>query len=97
MEIRGAETHHHQEQPDEVDAIATVPGVLLVQDHQEGRHDEEEHIGDGVDELCDVGREGVVVLTPVYRTGAPLQMAPHTGSQSDSLATVTSHIWSASL
>ena len=77
MEIGGAETHHHQEQPDQVDAIATVPGVLLVQDHQEGRHNEEQDVGDGVDELCDVRREGVVVLTPVYGAGAPLQMAPH--------------------
>ena len=80
-----------------MDTITTVPGVLPVEEHQEGRHDEEEDVGDGVDELRDVRGEGVVVLTPVYRTGAPLQMAPHTGSQSDSLATVTSHIWSASL
>ena len=77
MEIRGADANHYQEQPDEVDTIATVTRVLLVQDHQEGGHDEEEHIGDGVDKLGDVGREGVIVLTPVYRAGAPLQMAPH--------------------
>ena len=92
VEIGGAETNHHQEQPDEVDAIATVPGVLLVEDHQEGRHNEEQHVGDGVDELCDVGREGVVVLTPVYRARAPLQMAPHTRSHSDSFTSVTSHL-----
>lgn len=82
MEIRGADANHYQEQPDEVDTIATVTRVLLVQDHQEGGHDEEEHIGDGVDELCDVRREGVVVLTPVYGTGPPLQMAPHTRNHS---------------
>ena len=60
-----------------MDTITTLPGVLLVQEHQEGRHYEEQHVGDGVDELRDVRGEGVVVLTPVYRAGAPLQMAPH--------------------
>ena len=77
MEIGRAETNNNQEKPDDVDTIATVPGVLLVEEHQEGRHDEEQHVGDGVDKLGDVGREGVIVLTPVYRAGAPLQMAPH--------------------
>ena len=92
MEIGWAETNHYQEQPDDVDTIATVPGVIPVEDHQEGRHDEEQHVRDGVDELGDVRGEGVVVLTPVYGTGAPLQMAPH-GSQYSS----RSHIWSAKL
>ena len=78
MEVGGAGAHHHQEDPDEVDTIATVPGVVLVQEHQEGRHHEEEDIGDGVDELRNVGREGVVLLAPVDRTGASLQVFPHT-------------------
>ena len=54
-----------------------MPGVVLVQDHEEGRHDEEQDVGGGVDELGDVRGEGVVVLTPVNGTRAPLQMPPH--------------------
>ena len=68
MEIGGAETHHHQEQPDQVDAIATVPGVLLVQDHQEGRHNEEQHVGDGINKLSNVWGEGVIVLQTEFKT-----------------------------
>ena len=82
VEIRGAAANQDQEQPDQVDPIATVTRVLPVQDHQERRHNEEEDIGDGVDELRDVRGEGVVVLTPVYRAGAPLQMAPHAHNHS---------------
>ena len=63
-----------------MDTITTVPGVLLVEEHEEGRHDEEEDIRDGVDELRDVGGEGVVLLTPVYGAGASLQMTPHADS-----------------
>ena len=54
-----------------------MPGVVLVQDHEEGRHDEEQDVGGGVDELGDVRGEGVVVLAPVDGTRAPLQMPPH--------------------
>ena len=63
-----------------MDTITTVPGVLPVEEHEEGRHDEEEDVGDGVDELRDVGGEGVVLLTPVNGTRAPLQMTPHADS-----------------
>ena len=54
-----------------------MPRVVLVQDHEEGRHDQEEDVGGCVDELGDVGGEGVVVLTPVDGTRAPLQVSPH--------------------
>ena len=57
--------------------VSAVPGVVLVQDHEEGRHDEEQDVGGGVDELGDVRGEGVVVLAPVDGTRAPLQMPPH--------------------
>ena len=59
-----------------------MPGVVPVQDHEEGRHDQEEDVGGGVDELGDVGGEGVVVLAPVDGTRAPLQVSPHLGSHS---------------
>ena len=57
--------------------IAAVSCVVLVEDHEEGRHDQEENVGGGVDELGDVGGEGVVVLTPVDGTRAALQVLPH--------------------
>ena len=43
---------------------------------------QEEDVGGGVDELGDVRGEGVVVLTPVDGTRAPLQVPPHPGSHS---------------
>ena len=43
---------------------------------EEGGHDEEEDVGDSVDELSNVGREGIVLLTPVHRTGPPVSVAP---------------------
>ena len=60
--------------------IAAVPGVVPVQDHEEGRHDQEQDVGGGVDELGNVRGEGVVVLAPVDGTRAPLQVSPHLGS-----------------
>ena len=53
-----------------------MPGVGLVKMYEEGREDEEENIGEGVDKLCNVGREGVVVFTPVNRTGATHGVLP---------------------
>ena len=32
--------------------------------NEEGRDDDEEDVGEGVDKLCNIRREGVVVLTP---------------------------------
>ena len=86
MEVGGAGPHHYQQEPDEVDTVTTVPGVVLVQEHQEGRHHQEKHVGDGVDELRDVGREGVVVLAPVDGTGPSLEVSPHSPG-------LTNHIW----
>ena len=60
-----------------MDTITTVPGVLPVKEHEEGRHDEEEDVGDGVDELRDVGGEGVVLLAPVDGARPTLQVPPH--------------------
>ena len=47
--------------------------------NEEGRDDDEEDVGEGVDKLCNIRREGVVVLTPVDRTGAPLSVDPLQG------------------
>ena len=73
-----------------------MPRVVLVQDHEEGRHDQEEDVGGRVDELGDVGGEGVVVLTPVDGTRAPLQVSPHLGSltRQSSLTTAPTRAWS---
>ena len=79
MEVCRADPHHYQQEPYQVDTVTTVSGVVLVKHHQEGRHHEEEYVGDCVDELRDVGGEGVVLLTPVNGTGAPLQVTPHAG------------------
>ena len=68
MEIGWAETNYNQKQPDDVDTIATVPGVLLVQNHQEGRHNEEQHVGDGINKLSNVWGEGVIVLQTEFKT-----------------------------
>ena len=51
--------------------------IVPVKMHEEGRHDEEENVGDSVDELSNVGGEGVVLLTPVDRAGPPVKVAPH--------------------
>ena len=71
--------------------IAAVPRVVPVQDHEEGRHDQEEDVGGRVDELGDVGGEGVVILTPVDGTGAALQVSPHHESQISHPAKFTDH------
>ena len=54
-----------------------MSGIVLVKMHEERRHDEEENVGDGVDKLCNVWREGVVLLAPVNGTGPPVKVAPH--------------------
>ena len=51
--------------------------IVPVKMHEEGRHDEEENVGDSVDELSNVGGEGVVLLAPVDRAGPPVKVAPH--------------------
>ena len=61
--------------------MSTVPRVVPVEDHEEGRHHQEEDVGGGVDKLRDVGGEAVVVLAPVDGAGAPLQVSPHLRSQ----------------
>ena len=48
-----------------------------VQEHEEGRHDQEDEVGDSVEELGDERREGVVLLAPVHGGAAPVQMAEH--------------------
>ena len=53
-----------------------MPGIGLVEMNEEGRDDDEEDVGEGVDKLCNIRREGVVVLTPVHRAGAPGSMRP---------------------
>ena len=45
-----------------------------MQVHEEGRHDEEQRVGDGVEEFGDDGRERVVLLAPVHGRGAPVQV-----------------------
>ena len=45
-----------------------MPGIVPVEMHQEGRHDEEEKIRHRVDELSDVGGERVILLAPVDGT-----------------------------
>ena len=57
--------------------FSTVLGIVSVKMNEEGRHYEEEDVGHGVDELSNVGGEGVVVLTPVNRTGPPANVTPH--------------------
>ena len=54
-----------------------MAGIIPVKIHEEGRHDEEEKVGHGVDELSNVGREGVVLLTPVDGAGPWVEVAPH--------------------
>ena len=54
-----------------------MSGVVSVQQHEEGRHHEEEHVGGGVDELRDVRGEGVVILAPVDGARPTLQVPPH--------------------
>ena len=44
--------------------------------YEEGREDEEEYVGEGVDKLCNVGGEGIVLLTPVHRTRASVSVLP---------------------
>ena len=57
--------------------MSAVSGVVSVQQHEEGRHHEEEHVGGGVDELGDVRGEGVVLLAPVDGARPTLQVPPH--------------------
>ena len=57
--------------------MSAVFGVVSVQQHEEGRHHEEEHVGGGVDELRDVRGEGVVLLAPVDGARPTLQVPPH--------------------
>ena len=57
--------------------MSAVFGVVSVQQHEEGRHHEEEHVGGGVDELGDVRGEGVVILAPVDGARPTLQVPPH--------------------
>ena len=58
--------------------VEKLGGRSPVSDQAADGQSEEEDIGDGVDELRNVGREGVVLLAPVDRTGASLQVFPHT-------------------
>ena len=53
-----------------------MPGIRLVKIHEEGREDEEENVGECVDKLCNVRRDGVVFLTPVYGRGTTLGVLP---------------------
>ena len=57
-------------------------GVVAVEEHEEGRHHEEEHVGGGVDELGDVRGEGVVLLAPVDGARPALQVPPHLAPRS---------------
>ena len=50
--------------------------VRLVEVHEEGWHDEEERVGDRVEELGDEGAEGVVLLAPVHRRAPPQKVVP---------------------
>ena len=50
--------------------------VGLVEVHEEWWHDEEECVGDRVEELCDEGAEGVVLLAPVHRRAPPQKVVP---------------------
>ena len=77
MEICRAGTNNNQKTPDDMDTSTTVTGVVSVEQHQKGWHNEEQDVGCGVDELCYVGREAVVLLAPVNGAGAPLKMFPH--------------------
>ena len=53
-----------------------MSSIWLVEVDEEGRDDDEEDVGEGVDKLCNVGGEGVVVLAPVHGAGAPGGMLP---------------------
>ena len=57
--------------------LSTVSCIVPVKIHEEGRHDEEEEVGHGVDELSNVGRESIVFLTPVNGAGSSVEVAPH--------------------
>ena len=57
--------------------FSTVPGIVSVKMNEEGRHYKEEDVGHGVDELSNVGGEGVVVLAPVDGTGPSGNVTPH--------------------
>ena len=54
----------------------TLTRVGLVEVHEEWWHDEEEGVGDRVEELCDEGAEGVVLLAPVHRRAPPQKVVP---------------------
>ena len=57
--------------------LSTVSCIVPVKIHEEGRHDEEEEVGHGVDELSNVGRESVVLLAPVNWAGPSVEVTPH--------------------
>ena len=44
--------------------------------NEEGREDEEEDVGEGVDKLSNIRRDCVVLFTPVNGRGATLNMLP---------------------
>ena len=70
MKVSRADSNCHQQQPDNMDPLPTVGGVAGVEVHQQGWHHDEEDVGDGVDKLCNMWGDSVVVLTPVDRAGA---------------------------
>ena len=44
--------------------------------NKEGREDEEEDVGEGVDKLSNIRRDCVVIFTPVNGRGTTLNMLP---------------------
>ena len=77
MKISRADPNNHEQQPDNMDPLPTVYNITSVEVHQQGGHQDEEDVGDSVDELCNVWRECVVFLTPVYRAGARGKVERH--------------------
>ena len=77
MKISRADPHNHEQQPDNMDPLPTVCNITSVEVHQQGGHQDEEDVGDSVDELCNVWREDVVFLTPVNGAGARGKVGRH--------------------
>ena len=77
MKISRADPHNHEQQPDNMDPLPTVGDITSVEVHQQGGHQDEEDVGDSVDELCNVWREDVVFLTPVNGAGARGKVGRH--------------------
>ena len=48
-----------------------------MQEHEEGRHDQEDEVGHGVEELGDERGEGVVLLAPVHGRAPPAHRQRH--------------------